>query len=129
MKARVLGNNLRFRLRQPEVSYFQQHGKVTEVIKFVPAPTDQVCFCLEASAGRQLTVSFKNNTITLGVPQQLAEEWTSTDRVGFHGKTDTGKGRVIEVLVEKDIACLDAPEEDNVGAYPNPNTACYRKMK
>jgi hypothetical protein len=124
MKIRILANTLRFRLRQPEISHFQQNGKVTEVTAFGPEPADQLCFSLEISSEPQLSVSFASNTTTVRVPRQLAEEWTSTELVGFDGKVNTGKGRVIEVLVEKDFVCLDSPEEDDVGAYPNPKAAC-----
>ena len=124
MKARILTDTLPFRLKQPEVAAFQQKGKVTEVTEFVPDPADQLRFSLEASPEPQLAVRFKANTITVRVPKDLAEKWAGTEQVVFDGKVDTGKGRVIEVLVEKDFACLDSPAEDNVGAYPNPNVVC-----
>lgn len=124
MKVRILANTIRLRLKQQEIADFQQHGKVIEATEFGPSPTDQLCFVLEVSSEPQLTVSYASNTTTIGVPRQLAEEWTGTDLVGFDGKIDTGKGRTMEVLVEKDFVCLDGPEEENMGAYPNPKAAC-----
>jgi len=124
MKIRILANTLRFRLRQPEVQQFRQYGKVTEITEFGPGPADQLRFCLQISSEPELTISFELNTTIIGVPKRLAEEWTTTDLVGFDGKIDTGKGRMMEVLVEKDFVCLDSPEEDNIGAYPNPKVVC-----
>ncbi|GAA4437659.1 hypothetical protein GCM10023188_32110 [Pontibacter saemangeumensis] len=124
MKVRISGNSIRFRLKQPEVSYFQQHGKITEVTAFGPAPADQLRFMLEVSPAPELAVHFEANTTTIRVPQELAAKWTGTALVGFDGRVDTGKGQQMDLLVEKDFACLDAPEEDNVGTYPNPNAAC-----
>jgi hypothetical protein len=40
--------------------------------------------------------------------------------VGFSADVDSGKGRRISLLVEKDFMCMDGREEDNVGSYPNP---------
>ena len=124
MKVRIAGNSIRFRLKQPEVGAFRQQGKLTEVTAFGPEPADQLRFVLEASSVPELTVRFEACITTVRVPRDLALQWTETELVGFSGKADTGKGSQVEVLVEKDFACLDAPEEDNIGTYPNPNAAC-----
>ncbi|ALI98027.1 DUF7009 family protein [Rufibacter tibetensis] len=124
MKIRILGNSLRFRLRQPEVSSFRQTGVVTEVTQFGPEPSQKLSFILAVSSDPELSVSFEAGTTTVHVPKQLAEEWTSTDQVGFDGTVNTGQGQKIEVLVEKDFVCLDRPEEEQIGAYPNPNAIC-----
>lgn len=124
MKVRILGNSLRFRLRQQEVSQFEQLGKVTQTTEFGLSPTDALSFILEVTNGEELAVQFNGHSVTVSVPEKLASSWTNSDMVGFDGRIDTGKGRIIEVLVEKDFACLDASEEDNVGAYPNPNAVC-----
>lgn len=120
MKVRILANSLRFRLKQPEVSHFHRYGKVTEALEFGTDPAGQLRFVLEISAGVHLTVGFQSNTTTIGVPRALAEEWAHTELVGFDGKIDTGRGRVIEVLVEKDLRCLDGRADENEGTYPNP---------
>lgn len=124
MKVRISGNTIRYRLKQPEVAAFQQLGTLTEVTAFGPEPADQIRFVLEASSDPQLSVRFEACTTTVRVPRELALQWTETELVGFGGKADTGRGSQVDVLVEKDFACLDAPEEDNIGAYPNPNSAC-----
>lgn len=124
MKVRISGNSIRFRLKQPEVSYFRLHGKITEVTAFGPEPADQLRFILEVSSAPELGVHFEASTTTVRVPQELAAKWTGTELVGFDGKVEAGKGQQMDLLVEKDFACLDAPEEDNAGAYPNPNAVC-----
>jgi hypothetical protein len=120
MKIRILANSLRFRLKQPEVSQFQHYGKVTEVLEFGPDPASQLRFVLEITDDAHLTVGFQANATTIGVPRALAEEWARTELVGFDGTIDTGRGRIVEVLVEKDFRCLDGRPEDNEGTYPNP---------
>jgi hypothetical protein len=124
MKVRILGNSIRFRLKKPEVNQFEQEGKVTETTEFGPEPADQLRFSLETYNGQTLAIQFLSNTTTLQVPQKFALEWTKTDKVGFDGEIDTGKGRTIRILVEKDFMCIDGNEEDNEGAYPNPMTNC-----
>lgn len=124
MKVRILGNSLRFRLKQPEVTHFQQHGEVTETTEFGSDPGQQFRFTLKRSPEPDYAISFVANVTTIRVPEHVAEKWAGTEQVGFDARIDTGKGRVMEVLVEKDFACLDAPEEDNLGTYPNPNAVC-----
>ena len=124
MKVRILGNTIRFRLKQPEVRHFERFGKVTEVMEFGPEPSDQLRFNLEMYAGHELAVSFHAATTTVKVPQALGQEWIQTDLVGFNGKVDTGKGKIISVLIEKDFMCIDGQPEDNEGAYPNPMANC-----
>jgi hypothetical protein len=120
MKVRIQKNSLRFRLKQPEVNQFQQTGKVSEVLEFGANAENKLTFTLEAFNEADLAVQFVANTTTVFVPSTLAEEWTTSDLVGFDGMIDTDKGRRISILVEKDFVCMDGREEDNVGSYPNP---------
>lgn len=121
MKVRIQKNSIRVRLKQPEVTQFQQQGKVSEVLEFGADVDDKLTFTLEAFNKPELAIEFKANTTVIYVPSTLAEEWTTSDLVGFDGKIDTGKGRTINILVEKDFVCMDGREEDNVGSYPNPS--------
>ncbi|MCC9167713.1 DUF7009 family protein [Pontibacter harenae] len=124
MKIRILGNSIRFRLREPEVQQFQRSGNVTETTTFGPEPTDQIKFVLEQSVETELAINYNLGTTIIKVPKHLAEEWVGTNLVGFEGTVVTGKGQRIELLVEKDFVCLDRPDEENEGAYPHPKTVC-----
>ena len=120
MKVRISGNKIRFRLKQPEVNQFQQEGSVSEVLEFGSNQNDQIKFTLSESNTSTIDVQFMSNETTVLVPKEQAKEWTSTDLVGFDAEVDTGKGKKIGILVEKDFMCMDGREEDNVGSYPNP---------
>jgi hypothetical protein len=124
MKVRILGNSIRLRLKKPEVSYFERMGKVTEITEFGPETSDQLRFILEMYTGHELAIEFESGTTTIKVPQALAREWIDTELVGFNAKADTGKGRTISILVEKDFMCIDGSEAENEGAYPNPLANC-----
>ncbi len=123
MKIRILKNSIRFRLKQPEVEEFRQKGIVMEVLEFGEEAKDKLSFGLAISTGKALSASFRLNTTTIHVPGFMADEWTGTEMVGFDGKIDTGMGKTINVLVEKDFKCLDERDDDE-GAYPNPNKSC-----
>ena len=120
MKVRISGNKIRFRLKEPEVNQFQQKGIVSEVLEFGHNESEQIKFTLCESNTSTIDVQFKSNETMVLVPTAQAKEWTSTDLVGFDAEVDTGKGKNIGILVEKDFMCMDGREEDNVGSYPNP---------
>ena len=103
---------------------FSQQQSITEDLEFGAAPDDQIRFVLETANDEQFAITFEKHAITLHIPQQLAQQWTLTDLVGFEEEIDTARGKIIKVLVEKDFACLDKTVEENEGTYPNPKANC-----
>ncbi|MCW3114026.1 MAG: hypothetical protein JWR18_2422 [Segetibacter sp.] len=120
MKVRISGNNIRFRLKQSEVKTFRQEGRVSQVTAFGFAPDDTLSFTLLASPGNVFNISKSPNAVSVEVPETIREKWTATDMVGFEEKIETGKGKTITVLVEKDFTCLDGSDIENADSYPNP---------
>jgi hypothetical protein len=120
MKIRITRNSIRFRLLKPEVLQFEKTGWVVEAIAFGPGAQDQLEFSLKKLDGDQITLEKGRSSIMLGVPLLLADEWTTTEKVGMEGSVETHEGHRIFVLIEKDFACLNAEEADNEGTYPNP---------
>lgn len=43
------------------------------------------------------------------------------DQFGLYCSLGVADGKVLELLVEKDFACLDGTDADNEDAFPNPN--------
>jgi hypothetical protein len=120
MKVRIADNKIRFRLKEPEVKRLQLKGSITEVLEFGVDPGDRISFTIAESDTDTISVQLKNNEITVGVPKTKLTEWTSTELVGFDAAVDTNKGKIIDLLVEKDFMCMDGREEENEGSYPNP---------
>ena len=112
MKIRIKNNGLRYRLTRSEVAAFAHDGFFKEQVQI---GDDALTYILQRTAEDELSASFKNNIITMLVPENMANEWTSTDQVGFERKTDE-----LHLLVEKYFTCLDEMEEDQSDNYPNP---------
>ncbi|WDF53425.1 DUF7009 family protein [Mucilaginibacter sp. KACC 22063] len=112
MKIRIKGNSLRYRLTRSEVEHFATEGVCKEVTNF---GDDHLTYVLQRTAEYDVFATFKNNIITLFIPEALADEWTSTDRVGI--EADNGP---MHLLLEKDFMCTDATTEDQSDNYPNP---------
>ena len=113
MKIRIKNNGLRYRLTRSEVETFAREGVFKETLQI---GDDALTYILQRTAEDVLSASFKNNIITMLVPEKMADEWTGTDQVGFEYKTDE-----LHLLVEKDFTCLDNVEEDQSDNYPNPS--------
>ena len=124
MKVRISGNTIRFRLKQSEVQKFREQGNLTETLAFGTEDADILSFTLSVSSANEFGILNTNNVIIVKVPDTVANEWTHTQLVGFEEKIDTGKGKIIKILVEKDFKCLDGSDQENEDSYTNPNLHC-----
>lgn len=112
MKIRIKGNSLRYRLNRSDVERFTREGYLEETTDFGPA---RLTYSLQRTATGHLSACYENNNITLYMPGWMAQEWISTERVGFENNEDG-----IYLLIEKDFKCLDNVAEDQSDNYPNP---------
>jgi len=112
MKIRIKGNTLRYRLTKSDVDKFLKEGYVEEIINF---GNQALIYALKKASVNHLTADFQSNKITLFMPVSMAEEWTTTDQVGFENNEGP-----LYLLIEKDFKCLDNVAEDQNDNYPNP---------
>lgn len=124
MKIRINGNHLRFRLRQYDVAILNKSGSIIEKIEFGETAEEQISFSLESCNDEKMSIIYKKNKVQIFIPKNLLDEWINTEQVGIAGDLATGMNKTISILIEKDFACLDMSEEDNIGAYPNPLANC-----
>ncbi len=112
MKIRIKGNSLRYRLTKSDIEHFSQDGYIEETIYF---GTQKLIYALQCYQEEELTADFNDQKIVLYVPDYMAKEWTTTDRVGFENSNGA-----LYLLIEKDFKCLDNVAEDQSDNYPNP---------
>lgn len=112
MKIRIKGDSVRYRLIKPEVERFANEGVIKEVTHF----NNRVfTYVLQRTDDNVITAAYNSDTITLYMPDAMANEWTKTERVGFENVS--GK---LNLCIEKDFKCLDNVAEDQSDNYPNP---------
>jgi len=68
-------------------------------------------------------VTYGSQTVTVRIPSAMARQWKTSDTVSLSGTVDLGPAGTLDVLVEKDFACLNHSDADNADAFPNPNLA------
>lgn len=120
MKIRIKGNSIRLRLTKSDVDRFDKEGMVEERTDLGNVTFGYVL--QRSNEVDQLTASFSDGKIIMYVPESWAQEWTTTDRVGFDSHVSLGNGVEggLYLLLEKDFKCLDETVEDQSDNYDNP---------
>lgn len=117
MKLRIKGNTIRIRLTKSEVSYFHQFKHIEEKTDFGGS---QLTYGIKRYNGKELISSFENHSLFFFIPDKIADEWTTTDKVGYSADMDLSDGKKLYLLLEKDFKCLDETTEDQSDNYDNP---------
>jgi hypothetical protein len=126
MKLRIKGNSLRLRISRSEMAKLAEGGNIEDTIHFAPATDAKLTYALRIAAeGSDVSMEYLPQRVTVVLSTQAATRWATSDEVGIYGTSDTSAGP-LELIVEKDFACLDGDEPADEDAFPNPNsgTAC-----
>jgi len=122
MKLRIKGNSLRLRVSRSEVARILRLERVEETIHFALHPNAKLTYALKQEQSvRALTVGYAEGEVTVLVPAALANTWCSTDLVGIAGSVSLGMIGSLDLLIEKDFACLDLSDEKNQDTFANPH--------
>ena len=125
MKIRMKGNSLRLRVGRSELARFLEGGIIEETIRLGVSPEASFTYSLElASPGSTATrVRYAPCDLAIVVTPAQAALWRRGDQVGIYTHVDVGTAKALEVVVEKDFACLDGSDSDNVDTFANPGLA------
>jgi hypothetical protein len=127
MKLRIKGNSLRLRLGRSEVARLAQGERLEERVQFTPDDDTTLIYGLEQASGiDKMQLRYKPMDVTVLVSDLLVARWAANEQVGLYDSLNLGSGRTLDLLVEKDFACLDVSDEENVDTFPNPiaGTVC-----
>jgi hypothetical protein len=120
MKLRIRNNSLRIRLNRNEVAELAQGKLLKESVAFPGGST--FSYRLSTAADGLTTATFLNGTLDLAVPQHNVRDWSDSDEIGLYYKLDAASP--LDIAIEKDLECLDAPDEErDPFAYPR-KAAC-----
>jgi hypothetical protein len=120
MKLRIKGNSMRLRVSPSEMTRLLKTGRIEETIHFGPAEDAKLTYALEhASHSSEMTLRHQPLEVAVVIPTKDAQEWAQSEQVSLYGAVGAGDRR-LELVVEKDFACLDKSEAENQDTYPNP---------
>ena len=121
MKLRIKGNSLRLRVSRSELARFQAEGRIEETIHFTAALEATLTYALESATGASpVTVRYEPGEVTVILSKDRARVWGAQSEIGVYTTLDMGPAGSLEVVVEKDFACLDRSDEDNSDTFANP---------
>lgn len=120
MKLRIRDNSIRLRLMRGEVDALKSDGMVSARTAFPGGRA--LSYAVESSpANVTLAAHFSDNVLTVRIPETSVLAWATTDQVSISGEQLLDDGQSLQVLVEKDFACLAPREgEDEADMYPHP---------
>jgi hypothetical protein len=126
MKLRIQGNSLRVRITPSEMTRLLANGRIEETICFGADPEASLTYALEHNArATAMSVRYTPREVTLALSSADAQQWARGQDVGVYAEAVTSRG-VLSLAVEKDFACLDKSDAENIDTFPNPNqgTVC-----
>lgn len=126
MKLRIKGNSLRFRVTRSEVSRLLSEGRIYEVIYFTAEEHSRLTYALERSDAVSIPqLVARPQEIAMVLPNLLAASWAEGPDIGIYHTADRGLRGSLDLIVEKDFACLDLSDAENVDTFPNPNAEAF----
>jgi hypothetical protein len=126
MKLRLKSNTVRFRATRSEVATLIATGRLEEIIQFKAGDNGAFTFAIVLESGAtRVGIRYASCTFTLCVPADEARTWAQSDAVGIYAAIEGGTNG-LQLILEKDFACLDRSDAENQDAFPNPlvETSC-----
>jgi hypothetical protein len=121
MKLRIKGDSLRLRVSRSELDSFLQGEAIAATIHFSPEPDAALTYCLEPAAhGEPTRVHYGTGRIAVLLSEEDRRTWSETNQAGVYARLEIGRENPLELIVEKDYACLDRSDEDNTDTFENP---------
>ena len=122
MKLRIRGNSLRLRISRSELESLLRGNRIEETIHFTASPEAKLTYALDSAVqSTPITIQYESQAVTVTLSKDQAVVWGSESEVGVYGELDNGGTHLLEVIVEKDFACLDGSDEDNIDTFANPH--------
>jgi hypothetical protein len=122
MKLRIKGNSLRLRLSRSEVARLLEGERVEETIHFAPQAMAKLTYAVEQEMSVITpTVRYTAGAVTVLIPADQATTWCLTDQIGIVTSISLGTMGSLDLLIEKDFACLDRSDEDDQDTFANPH--------
>lgn len=109
MKLRFRKNSLRLRLNRREAESLAAGSTLEEKIHFPGDAT--MSYVLEPVSSARPDASFQNGVIRIGAPQAQLQTWAGTDSIGMYFDFPAN-GSALKVAIEKDLECVDGPEDE-----------------
>ena len=129
MKLRLAAQGLRLRILRSEMARLEAGESLEETVRLAPGPNGCITYTLEVATGDQsddVEVFCVSGAVRVVVAHEVFSRWRKPDEVGVYARVETGDAMPLEVVIEKDFACLDRSEAENGDTFEHPQmgTVC-----
>ena len=125
MKLRVRSNSLRLRVGPREVQALLRSSSLEETVRFGPTDTQILRYRLELRVDDgPISAKIDGSDIVVSVARSVAEDWAHDEGLTLSGEQHVGVGQTLQILVEKDLQCLESTAAIEEDVYPNPSATC-----
>ena len=122
MKLRIKGNSIRLRVSRSELERFLSGNRIEETVHFAPETDARLIYALEsARQAVPVVVRYQPQAVTVVLSEDQARIWSGENEIGVYTSVEIGAAGALEVIIEKDFACLDRSDEDNSDTFANPH--------
>jgi hypothetical protein len=122
MKLRIKGNSIRLRVSRSELERFLSGNRIEETVHFAPETDARLIYALEsARQAVPVVVRYQPQAVTVVLSEDQARIWSGENEIGVYTSVEIGAAGALEVIVEKDFACLDRSDENNQDTFANPH--------
>jgi hypothetical protein len=122
MKIRIKGDSLRLRVSRSEVERLLSGRRVAETIHFGTDEGAKLTYSLEtANQSSPVSIRYEPQRVTVSLSEAQAVRWGRELEVGVYSTLILNSSISLEVIIEKDFACLDRSEKENEDTFTNPH--------
>ncbi|MEO0996498.1 MAG: hypothetical protein AAFX58_03170 [Pseudomonadota bacterium] len=126
MKLRIRGDSIRLRLTRGEVERIGAGETVAETTRLGAGTVFEYRLVPDAAAQIPAAV-LRAAVLEIRLPRAQARAWALGDEVGISASQPVDAGATLDLLVEKDFACLaPRPGEDESDMYEHPEAGSSR---
>ena len=122
MKLRIKGDSLRLRVNRSELARLLKGERVEDTVHFSAAPDAHLTYALQsAEQSTPVRIEWVPQTVIVLISKGQLRLWSNDAEVGIYSSIELGRGSSLEVVIEKDFACLDRSDDENTDTFANPN--------
>ncbi len=122
MKLRITSNSLRFRITRSDLANLISFRRIEETLYLAADEQGRFTYALEHEPRlTRAELRYQPRHIVIVLPTSDTRAWAENDQVGIYARVDLPARRGVDLIVEKDFACLDLSDSENLDKFPNPN--------
>jgi hypothetical protein len=122
LKLRIKENSIRFRITRSELARILEGERLRDRIQFAATPEAILGYTLGITdQDTPVRVDYARQTVNVGISRDAVNAWAKESEVGVYSTVPISENLGLDVIIEKDFACLDRNDAENADTFSNPH--------